>query len=262
MKIYLDLIFIINFIFDMLLLLTVKIVLKRNIKLYRLILGGLFGGLSIFLLFIKINSFELFLFKLIISILMILITFSYKNIRYTINNILFLYMSSIILGGFLYMLNCSFAYKQEGLIFYHNGLSINFIVLLIMSPIIIYLYIKQSHSLKNKYDAYYKVDIYLKDNKILKLNGFLDTGNKLSDPYLNRPIILIDKRKISNKYLDKYILVPISTINSKSFLKCIEINKVDIIGYKTISDVLLGITSENITMEGIDCILQTKLLEE
>ena len=138
MKIYVDLLFFINFFFDFLLLLIVSILLKRNIPFKRLILGSFVGGISIFLLFIKINSIQLFFLKFFISFLMIIITFSFKNINYTIKNLEYLYLASIILGGTLYFLNVQFSYRQEGLVFYHNGLSPNIIVMLCISPFILY----------------------------------------------------------------------------------------------------------------------------
>ena len=189
MKVYLDYIFFINFMFDFLLLLSVSIILRRNIKIKRIILGALIGGVTIFTLFLRMNSLELFLFKIIISILMILITFGYMNIKYTIKNLIYLYISSMFLGGILYFLNIEFSYHQEGLVFYHNGLSINIIVLLIISPIIIYTYVKQLLDLKTNYSKYYKIDIKYK-NKIIKLNAYLDTGNKLFDPITHIPIII------------------------------------------------------------------------
>ena len=109
MKVYLDYVFFLNFSFDFLLLLTVSIILRRNIPIKRIILGALVGGISIFLSFIKLNSIQLFLFKLIISILMIIVPFSYKNIRYTIKNISYLYLSSIVFGGALNLLNIQFS---------------------------------------------------------------------------------------------------------------------------------------------------------
>ncbi len=51
MKIYLDYIFLINFLFDFILLLGVSIVLKRNVSKLRLFLGSLFGGVSFLLYF-------------------------------------------------------------------------------------------------------------------------------------------------------------------------------------------------------------------
>ena len=132
MKLYLDVIFFLNFAFDFILLMATSMILRRNVKIRRLLLGGLVGGMSIFILFLKINSFELFLLKIIISIVMVLTTFNFKDVRYTLKNLYYLYTVSIILGGFLYFLNVQFSYKQEGLIFYFSGLSVNYVLLMIM----------------------------------------------------------------------------------------------------------------------------------
>ena len=122
---------ILNFFFDFILLLSVSILLRRNVSIYKIMGGAFIGGISIIFLFIELNNLTLFFYKLIISILMILISFGYKNIKYTFKNILYLYTASIILGGFLYFLNVEFAYKQYGLVFIHQGLSINVIFLII-----------------------------------------------------------------------------------------------------------------------------------
>ena len=259
MKIYLDVLFLLNFGFDFLLLLVVSIILRRNVRLIRIIFGGLVGGLSIFILFFKINSFKLFILKILISVIMILVTFSYKNIRYFMKNFFFLYSASMILGGFLYFLNIEFSYKQEGLVFYHDGLSINFIFLIIFSPIILYIYIRQGLNLKNNFSNYYKVNIYLKNKKI-RLNGFLDTGNKLKDPYSGKPIIVVNEKSIKKDNYN-YLLVPVKTVSEESMMRCIKIDEVEIIGVGKKKDVLLGLTKMKIDMEGIDCILNQSLLE-
>ena len=120
MKIYLDLVMILNFAIDFILLLTVSLILKRNVKITRIMLGAFIGGVSILFLFFNVNSVVLFLFKLIISILMIIMSFGFRDIKYTLVNLLYLYMSSIILGGFLYLLNLEFSYKHIGIIFFNN----------------------------------------------------------------------------------------------------------------------------------------------
>lgn len=262
MKIYLDILFLINFFFDFLLLLVVSILLKRNVKFRRLVIGGIIGGFSIFLLFIKVNSIELFILKFIISVVMINVTFSFKNLNYTIKNISFLYLISIILGGFLYFINLQFSYKQEGLVFYHNGFSPNIIMMIILSPFILYYYIKQHHLLEKKYSLHYKVNIYLKNNQLLKLNGFLDTGNRLYDPYLHRPIVMIDSKVLKNYPINEYILVEANTISHKSFIKCFEIDKLCIEGVGEFTNILLGIMNRPLNMEGINCILHYQLWEE
>ena len=52
-KVYLDLIMIINFFIDFLLLLGVSIILKRKVKINRIILSAFIGGISILFLFMK-----------------------------------------------------------------------------------------------------------------------------------------------------------------------------------------------------------------
>ena len=250
MKIYLDLLFFLNFGFDFILLLVVSIILRRNVSLTRIVLGGLIGGLSIFILFLKINSFELFILKILISIIMILASFSYKNIKYFMKNFFFLYSASMILGGFLYFLNVQFSYKQEGLVFYHDGLSINFIFLLIFSPLILYIYIRQGLTLKNNFSNYYKVNLYF-NNKKIRLNGFLDTG---------KPIIIVNEKRIKQPS-DKFFLVPMKTVGGESFIKCFKIDELEIVGIGKKKNVLLGVTKTKIEMEGIDCILHQSLLE-
>ena len=259
MKIYIDYVLFINFVFDLLLLLGVSTILKRNTSINRIIIGAFFGSLTILLLFIKINNLELFLFKFIISVLMIIISFGYKNIKYFFKNLLFLYILGFILGGVLYGINNQFSYKNVGLIFINKGISINIIFILIISPIIIYFYTKEMKNLKNNYNNYYKIIINL-ENKEYKFIGFLDTGNKLKDPYFNRPIILLKKDKIDIKN-SKKILIPYQTITENGLLECAKIDKIYIENVGIRKNILLGFIKDNITIDGVDCIIQEKLLE-
>lgn len=258
MKVYLDLVMILNFFIDFILLLTVSIVLKRKVNIKRIILGAFLGGISILFLFFNINSFLLFIFKLIISILMVIITFKYENIKYTLINILYLYITSIILGGFLYLLNIEFSYKHVGIIFINNGLSINFIILIIISPVILYIYIRQNKLLKYTYSNYYDVEL-IKNNKSYKYIGYMDSGNVLVDSLTNKKVILIDKRKILFN-IKEFRLIPYMGVNGMNMIKVVKIDKL-IFNNKEYDNVLLGIM-DNISLDGVDIILNRKLLEE
>ena len=97
--------------------------LKRKLDLFRLLLAAFIGSLTVLFLFTSITSITLFFLKLVISIVMLLIAFGYKTLNYTIKNIIYLYLLSIVLGGCLYLVNISVSYKREGLIFINNGLS-------------------------------------------------------------------------------------------------------------------------------------------
>lgn len=263
MKIYLDIILILNFLIDLILIFAVAIILRRHTNLKKIIKGTLIGSLSILSLLFNISSFILIIIKVLIAFIMVITVFGFKNLKYTLKNLFYLYTSSIVLGGFLYMLELELCYSNKGLLFYHNGLKLNFSVLLLISPIIIYYYIRQLKELKENYSKYYNIDIYLKNGKIVELSAFLDTGNKLIDPYFKRPIILVNKDKIKFSYTDNDILiVPYDSLNNHGLLKCIIPDKIYIDKVGIRNNFLIGISEEEIKIDGIDCILNAKLLEE
>lgn len=251
MTIYVDLVFLINLIMDFYILSGVKFLLKLETKLVRILLGSLIGSISLFLLFFHLSTLFLNLLKIIISLLMVLVTFGkYKFF----NRLFYVYVISIFLGGSIYLINDSLGYKVSGFLFINNGYNINLIILLIISPIIIYLYINEFLKLKKKLNTTYNITIKIKKKEI-NIEGFLDTGNKLIDPYFHRPIILLSK-----KYIDlrdkKIIYVPFSSLNNSGLLKCI-IPEYILIDNKKYKDVLIGI-SENLSF---DCILNERLFD-
>lgn len=158
------------------------------------------------------------------------------------------------------MLNIEMSYKNQGIIFYKNKMSINFIILIISTPIIIYIYIKECKNLKLNYSNYHKVEIKIKNEKI-KCNGFLDTGNKLKDPYKKRPIILMNNNYLQKQDLNK-IMVPAHTIIGTQLIECIKINELKIDDKEIKQDVLLGFINKKIKIDGIDCLLNYEILEE
>ncbi len=179
---------------------------------------------------------------------MCMICFGYRNIKYFLVNFFSFYMVSIVLGGFLYYLNLEFSYKHEGLIFYHKGVSVNIIFLVIFAPIILYIYIKQMKMFKNKVINLYKVNIYAGGN-ILKLNGYFDTGNTLL--FKGKPVIITN---IDNTFKNKKYYVPYSTVGGTNLLTCIKVRKVEVVGLGEFKNIYLGF-SKNVGVFGADVLL-------
>ena len=221
-----------------------------------MLLGAIIGTVSILILFIKINSIELFFIKVLISIIMILITFGYKDKKYFITNILYLYFLSMILGGFLYFLNLEFSYKNIGLVFISKGFSINVIFLIIISPIIIYIYIKKSKKINRSISDYHKVIIKYK-NKIYNLTGYLDTGNKLYDPYKKRCVSILYNKNIP---IDKPFYIPYKTIDTTGVINCVIVDEL-IIDDKKYFNQVIGISNKKFIMDGIDIIIHSDFKE-
>lgn len=245
MRIYIDLFFLFNTIMDIIIITSVSILLKRNTTYKRILISSLLGGLSSLMLFTSINR---LLLELITIILMVIIAFKYKNIRYFLTNILYTYILSILLGGLIYLFNSKVTLN----------IYLNYLVIIVLSIEVMTLYIKENKKIKNTYNNYYKVDIYFKDKEKISLIGFLDTGNNLYDPYKKRPIILVDKKYQKE---DKFILVPYHTINGEGLLKCIKPEKVYIekIGYKT--NLLVAFSSSPSTINGVEVILHKELMK-
>ena len=234
MTIYVDGLLLLNFFFDFLLLMTTSIILKRNVSIFRITLGAFIGSLSILVLFFKIGNFELFLIKFYLGFLMCIISFGYKNIKNFLINFSSFYLISIILGGFLYYLNLEFSYNHSGLLFYHKGVSVNVIFLCIISPVILYIYIRQVRMYKYKICNYYKVNIFI-GRDIIHLNGYMDSGNNL---IFKGKFVIISN--IKNKFRNKKYLVPYNTASGSYLMEVIKVRRVEVIGIGVFDNIYLG----------------------
>lgn len=258
MKIYVDAVLLINYIFDFILLSSVNYILRRNAKVWRLILGSFIGTITMLILFIRMSNGILLIFKFLISILMLIGCFGYKDIKYLGKNILYFYLVSMLMGGGIYFLNSQFSYTNKGLIFTNSGLKFSYLIVIIISIIIYLRYMKSFKELKNHYSNYYKCKIYVK-NECLEVSAFLDTGNKLVDPYSNKSIILIHENMLDTSDLVP-IYVPYNTLNNHGLLTCYKGLKIEIDG-KVCDKFLLGVSNENFFIDGVDCIINCQVME-
>lgn len=261
MVIYLDVLFLLNLLIDLMLLITVKYILKRKTKIKRLLLSSLCGAFSIFLLLIPLNNFNLFIYKLIIGVFMILIAFGFRSWRYFLKNMSYLYMVSTIFAGAVYFINTSFSYEFKGLVASKNGLNVNLYLIILIMPLFLYLYIKQSRELKNNYNYYYDVELFLYGEKF-NLIGFLDTGNKLKDPITNKAIVLVNREIIKSAIHNRSpMYVPIKTVNKNSLIKCYKPSQF-LIKNHPFNNILIGTIEENIKIDGVECLLNYRMMEE
>ena len=234
MNIYYEEVFILNFLLDFMILYGTKRILKRNNKLIRVVVGSIIGSFTTFLLFINISYLLLLILKIIISILLVIISFGFRNI---IKNIKYFYFLSIIIGGSAYLLDIN-----------------NKFFLIISSFIVIIILIREFISYKEIYPNKYLVTIYINSRKFC-LEGFIDTGNRLIDPISKKSIILVNLNIDS----DRYIYVPYKALNCNGVIKCIKPDKVLI--NDMLFDCLIGISKDKFELEE-NCILPNKLKEK
>ena len=215
MKIYIELVFIVNFLLDFIILYGTKKLLKLNKSNKRLLLASIIGSLSTIIIFLKITN-------------IILI------------NTFYFYLISIIVGGTIYLFDLN------------KNLYFNYLILIILSPIIIYLLIKELNKHRLNINDKYLVEITISKKKY-KLEGFIDTGNRLSSPIKKEPVILVNLKINYNKV----IYIPYKALNTEGIIPCIKPDKI-MINNKQIKNYLVGLATDKFTIDNVNCILPNK----
>ena len=100
MKIYIELVFIVNFLLDFIILYGTKKLLKLNKSNKRLLLASTIGSLSTIIIFLKITNIILIILKILLSLILIIVSFGKSNI---LINTFYFYLISIIVGGTIYL---------------------------------------------------------------------------------------------------------------------------------------------------------------
>ncbi len=256
MKIYIDLLLIFNFIIDLVLLLSVAGMLKRKLSFYRVIFASFIGSFSILFLFIKLNNFQLFVLKLVISVVMIIVAFKFINLKYFFKNIIYLYLNSIFLGGFIYFINNALFLNNNNFKFISNSYQLNFYLMTIITPIIISYYVRRMKTITEYHNYRFYTTVKYHDQEISGI-GFLDSANTLK--YKRKMVILVS-HNLLNFEVDDYILLPYQALNHIGLVKCFMI---DYLKYnnRVLSNVYLGIMDNEIGFDGVDFLLHKEMIE-
>lgn len=248
MVIYLDLIFVINFIFDLSLILTVDLLLKRKIRMRRAILGAFVGELSMVTLFVKFDSIGMFFFKIFLNLVIVLAAFSFKDIRYTFYNVAYLYLTGMILGGFEYYLYNEF--QVEG------SFGIKYLIVLVASPFVLIAYYKLSKKFKTNYNNRHTLEVFY-DGEVFEGVGYLDSGNKLINPINGKIIILIEKEYIHYHKL-KLMPIPYNALNHHGLLYCFSPEKVLVDGCEH-QNIMVGLSEGKFNIDGCNALLNARM---
>ena len=238
---YIEIIILFNFLLDFMILYGTKRLLKLRTKWKRMVISALLGSISTLLFFIKIPILLWNGLKLLISILMILLSFGKKQL---LRNLFYFYMISIQIGGLIYLLD------------WENNVTFQYIMIFISTVFFIIILKKEINQWKNQLSNKYIVKItYQKKEYILE--GFIDTGNKLESLFQKKSIILVN---MNLKY-DKILYIPYKALNTEGILPCIKPDKI-IINNKRIDNCLLGLSKNKLEIGEYHCILPNQLKEE
>ena len=141
MRIYIDLFFLFNVIMDAIITISVAILLKRRTSIFRIVSSSILGGLSSLLIFTSLNKIVIEIFTILV---MVFIAFGYKNMKYLLNNVFYMYLTSVLIGGIFYLFNLKVS----------DNVVISYLIMLIITIEVVTLYVKELKKMKNIYNNY------------------------------------------------------------------------------------------------------------
>lgn len=202
MAIYLDAVWLLNFLLDYMLLLITDKLAHLHTNRYRLAFGAFIASLIVPLtIYYPDAFFTTIIGKLLFSILIIFSSFGLKNSYQTIKLLFLFYLMSFSIGGGLmalhFFIQQPFTVSETGFITYQTGFGdpISWMFVVIGFPIV-WLFTKQRMDKhvqdKVRYDAKFPVTVKI-NGESHSTNGFIDSGNQLIDPFTKKPVVICDE---------------------------------------------------------------------
>lgn len=263
--IYIDILFIINFFINFLLLEVTAKLTKKNAKLYRLIISSAVGGAYSFIMFVdELPEIVLAISKIIVAFVMVLIAFSFHRVSsFFLTSIVFLFSSFVFLGvivGLYYLTKTDMIVINNSTVYFDigaRGLLLSAFVAYLLSCLIVRLHNKRL----SKTDVY-SIEIF-NENLSVKLNALVDTGNKLYEPFSNSPVIVVDKKKVE-KLLgnSKCRYIPATTVSGETLLTAFKPEKIIIksSGCETVVDNAYVALSNDVKANGFSAVINPMIL--
>ena len=246
-ELYVDVLFLVNFMMDYLLLLLVKKMLKCTATHGSLCFGAVIGALLsciVMILPIPYIVIKFVLFHGVINIFMIRAGLKIKKVKELIKAYTLLYIGSFLLGGIIQVLH---QYVGKGSLFFAIAAFGYYLASKLWDIIAHMQKVNRIHC---------DVELFW-DEKTFLIKGLIDTGNGLKDPVSDKPVSIIDK-SVAKEFLGEMKLakvryIPFHSIGKKEgLLLAVELDKM-CIHYEQeiwIDDPLIGISEEKISSEG------------
>ena len=281
MTVYIDVIFIENLIINYIMILSVAIILKKEKKHIRFILGSIIGSIYTVITYVTgVAIYTNFIFKFILSIVIVYISFYPQTIKKMWKDLLYFYLVTFVFGGVAFAV--IYIVKPQD-IFMKSQIELETIIIgSIIAFILIFLSFKIIRGKLKKDNMYSKIEIIL-DNFKIKTMAMIDTGNFLKEPITGKPVIVIEhtllyeiipKQILNNleniiggdfnnvpedirlKYITRLKMIPFSSLGKQNgMLVGIKADKVKIFENESENiiekeDIILGIYNKSLTKMG------------
>lgn len=205
MAVYLDIIWLLNFMFDSLLLYLTAVILKRQVRHWRLFAGGMIGSLIILLSVTPLNVYAGHpIVKLLFSILMVLTVFGFKRFKYFISALMLFYFITFLVGGTLIGVHyfIQFDMNLSSSLFMASvkgfGDPVSWLFVVIGFPLAWHFSrnnFDKIETAKIQHNQLVKLEITF-NGEIFQFTGLVDSGNQLYDPISKMPVMFVSVKSM------------------------------------------------------------------
>lgn len=198
MVVYLDILWLLNFLFDLMLLILTNYLVRGNSPLIRLIFGAVFAALIVPIhIYFPTSFLSNSLGKILYSFMIILISFRFTTILHFLKIFLMFYFITFTIGGGLIALYFLIepTFISQTTLRTPFGHPISWIFLFITFPVVL-LFIKRTmddYQIEQiNYAHLYDVEVNFAEQSFITV-GMIDSGNQLIDPLTKYPVIICDE---------------------------------------------------------------------
>ena len=234
MIVYIDILLFINTIINYAILMTTERLLKRNCRLYRLLLGAFTGSLfSLLIFFDSNNRFLLFLLRIFSSALITMIAFGFRSKSEYIKAVLCNILTSVGYCGFFTLFYQIF--KPPDMIIVNDVVYLqNDPLRLIMLTAVIYVILLIVNKLFSERIKSTVVTLqFTVRQSTYSCIGKIDTGCHLREPFSAAPVIIADPSVFTVDIRQPFRVIPYSALSGSSILNGVKADSV-IINKQTI----------------------------
>ncbi|WP_010649458.1 sigma-E processing peptidase SpoIIGA [Oceanobacillus massiliensis] len=207
MTIYLDAVWALNFLLDLMLLMLTKALARDQSGILKLLFGAFIASLIVPITLYFPDSFiNGFAGKILYSVFIVFCAFGFKGYYRLMKLLLLFYFTSFAIGGGLtgvyFLLANPVTTTENGILTFNKGYGdpVSWLFIIIGFPIVWYFTKKRMDEHagdKIRYDQLCEVNVQIK-NAAFSTMGYIDSGNQLLDPLTKRPVVICDELFLKN----------------------------------------------------------------
>lgn len=239
--IYIDALFLTNFLMDMLVLYLIGIFLRQRMHMLRLFAAAVFGSAAGIVLFLAVpyHAAYLIIMHLVVNPLMIRIAFLSGGFTAFVKTWLLCYLFTFLSGGVMQWVNRTVFHGG------HMGLSILITACIGVGSAVLW---ERRHAVAGQL---YPVTLRFQGQGV-ELTAYYDTGNLMMDPYLRKPVSIVSRELVQGILAKKPAIriVPFSGVGQENgLLEAITVDALEIgegSGKVCVESAVIGLTGESL----------------